>query len=188
MRRYRRLQRDVALAQDGHVEVWVAVVVGIGERGRYANRFGRHARPLGNIFKFAAAQIPPQLVVANLGDEIDVVEAVPIYIGNGYPIAVVVVIRPVVLTRIGRDLVAEADRTVFELVGEGKVAEYIELFNGLELSLSATFQPRRIDDLLGKRQLEWIGLLGGSRGLVIAIGGGPIAGCDKQRSHSREDG
>ena len=179
-------KEDIAPAQDGHVEVWIAVVVDIGERGRYPNRFGRHTRPLGNILKFAASQISPQFVVANLGDEIDIVEAIPIHVGNGYPIAVVVVIRPVVLARIGSDPVAEADSTVFELVGEGKVAKYIEL--GLKLSLSATFQPWRIDDLLGKRQLEWIGLPGGSRRLVIAIGGGPIAGCDKQRSDGREDG
>ena len=58
---------------------------------------------------FPPPTIPPELVAADLVDEIDVVEAVAVHVGNRQAVAVIVVGRLVGLAGVGDDAVLEGD-------------------------------------------------------------------------------
>src|SRR5439155_17293909 len=99
-----------------------AVVVDVGERRGDADP-ARHAdaRLASDVRKAAAAGVLPELVSADLVDEVDVVEAVAVDIGYGDAGAMVVVDRFVVEAGILDDVVHEGDTAVLQPVGELKV-------------------------------------------------------------------
>ena len=69
----------------------------------------RHAGRRRDVLEPAAAGVPPELVAADLVDEIDVGEAVAVDVGDGQAVAVIVVRRLVGLAGVGHDAVLERD-------------------------------------------------------------------------------
>ena len=130
------LEQHVAAAHGGDVEIRVAVVVDVGERGRHADLPGdRHAGRRGDVLELAAAQIPPELVAADLADEVDVGQAVAVDVGDRDAVAVIVVRRLVGLAGVVHDPVLERDAALGETVGELKVVERRDASHRLGLIL-----------------------------------------------------
>ncbi len=143
------LEEDVAAADRRDEQVHVAVVVDVREGGRDADPIGqRHARFLRDVPEPAVAEVLPELVAADLVDEVDVREAVPIHVGRRDPVAVVVVDGLVGLPRVVHDAVDEGDAAFLHLVGEVEVVEDLELADRGELGLLA----------LGERQDAGVGI------------------------------
>ena len=95
------LEQAVSRANGGDVEVRIAVVVDVRERGRHGDAVGEgDTRLVGDVFELAAAGIPPQRVSAGLGDEQDVHPAVVVDVGRSDAVAVIVVHRLVAPRRV----------------------------------------------------------------------------------------
>ena len=104
------LEQHVAAADRRDVQVGVAVVVDVGKRGGDAD-LARH-RDAGrrrDVLKLAAAGVLPQLVAADLVDEVDVGQAVAVDVRDRDAVAVVVVRRLVGLAGVVDDAVLEGD-------------------------------------------------------------------------------
>ena len=122
------LEEHVTAAHGRHVEIRVAVVVDVGKRRGHADAaLDGHARRLGDVAKFPVAEILPELVAAELADEVDVGEAVSVDVGDDDSVAMVVVIGLVELPRIVGRLVRERDPALRLLVGELKLIKDSEL-------------------------------------------------------------
>ncbi len=189
------LVEDVALAHGGDVEVGVAVVVHVGEGAGDADAVGhRHAGLAGDVLELAAAQVLPQLVVAELGEEVEVEQAVAVHVGHQQAVAVVVVDRLVGLAGVVDDLVLEGDAALGLAVGVAEVVEDLPALGRRDLRVAPRRQAghpgvdRRMEDLLRlrvRRRLRRRSGLGG--GAVVVLGrDGRRQGAERQRAGERE--
>ena len=139
------LEEHVAAADRRDVEIRVAVVVDVGERGRDAD-LGRHAHAGRgrDVLEPAAAEIPPELVPADLVHEIDVGASVAVDVRHREAVAVVVVHRLVGLAGVVDDAVLEGDAAFGEAVGELKVVERGESGRRPRLRGGESLEPRRV--------------------------------------------
>ena len=118
------LEQYVAAAHGRHVEVRVAVIVDVGERGGDADLSRqRHARLGSDVLESAAAGIPPELVAADLVDEVDVRQPISIDIRYRQAVAMVVVRGLVRLARVVNDSMRERDAAVGAPIGELEIVE-----------------------------------------------------------------
>ena len=143
------LEQHIAAAYRGDEQILIAVVVDVGERGGDADSAGQpDARLLRDVPEPASAQILPQLVAADLVDEVDVVQTVAVDVRHGDAVAVIVVDRLVVLARVVDDVVNEGDAAFLDPVGELELVEDSELVRGRHLRLLARRRahPRRRRD------------------------------------------
>jgi hypothetical protein len=130
------LEHRVTGAHGADVEVHVAVVVDIGKRGGDRNAVGQaRSRLGGDVLELAAAEVLPELVSAQLWDEIDIDQVVAIDIGRGHVVAVVVVHLLRVFSSVIHDAVQEVDAGIGKLVGEAKVMKDLEAPQALLLGV-----------------------------------------------------
>ena len=98
-------------------------------------------RGAGDVLELAAAEISPELIAADLADEVDVGAAVTIDIGNRDPVAVVVVRGFVGLAGIVDDPMPECDAAVGDAVGELEVVEHRRAGERLDLRVADGLEP-----------------------------------------------
>ena len=108
----------------------------------------------------------PELVAADLVDEIDVEQAVAVDVGDRQAVAVVVVRRLVGLAGVVDDAVLERDAALGDAIGELEIVERRNAGHRLDLCVAKRRQPRRVaqhlrDDANGRIGLR---LTGGTRG------------------------
>ena len=128
------LEQHVAAAHRRDEEILIAVVVHVGERRRHADSAGeRDARLFRDRREPAAAGVLPELVAADLVDEVDVGQAVAVDVGDREARAVVVVHGLVVFAGVLDDAVDEGDAALGQLVGELKVVERADAARALDL-------------------------------------------------------
>ena len=103
-------EQAIPVAHGGHEQVGIAVVVDVGERrrDRHVVRH-RHARLVGDVREPAIAYVLPQLVPAELGNEVEIGPPVAVDIGGGQPRAVIVVDFLVGFARVVDDPIHERD-------------------------------------------------------------------------------
>ena len=109
------LEQHVAAADGRDVQIRIAIVVDVGERGRHAD-LARHADAgrCRDVLEPAAAEIPPELVAADLVDEVDVESAVAVDVGDRDAVAVIVVRGLVGLPGVVDDAMPEGDAALGE--------------------------------------------------------------------------
>src|SRR5580765_3467294 len=133
------LEQRVATANRRDEQIFIAVVVGIGERGRHADSiWQRDAGLAGDVLEPAPAQIPPELVAADLVDEVDVVQAIAVDVRNRDAGTVIVMNGLVVLAGVFDDPVHERDAAGRLTVAELKLVKHLESAGGLPLRLLAS--------------------------------------------------
>ena len=137
-------EQPVAVAHRGDEEVGVAVVIDVRERAPDRDRV-RHteARLVGDVREPAAAQVLPQLVAAELGDEVEVGEPVAIDVGRTQSRPVVVVDLLVELSGVVDDPVLESDAARLPPIREPEVVKRLRLCGQLGFLPGALEQPRR---------------------------------------------
>ena len=151
------LEQDVAGAHRGDVEIGVAVVVDVGERGRDADLAGDgDAGGRGDVLELAAADVLPQLVAADLVRKVDVQEAVAVDVGDREAVAVVVVHGLVGLARVVDDAMAERDAAVGNAVGELEITEHRRRRRCLHLLVAAAPEPGDALEVIGDVARRWI--------------------------------
>src|SRR5215831_10141854 len=100
------LEEQIAASNRRHEQILVAVVIDVSERcGDADTPLNGDAGFRGDVSKPPAAEILPELVPTDLIHEVDVVEPVAIDVGNGDPVAVVIVNSFVVLAGVLDDVV-----------------------------------------------------------------------------------
>ncbi len=133
----------VPLADGGDEEVRMTVVVDVGEGGGDADLvLEPHPGLRGDIAELAVAEVLPELVLAELGDEVDVEETVAVHVRHRQTVAVVVVDRLVEAGAVVRALAAEGDAALRQAIGELEVVEDADLLGGGELRGLAHGQSR----------------------------------------------
>ena len=149
----------VSLANSRDVEVCIAVVVDVRERGSDGNSVGQgHARFAGDVFEFAAAGISPQRISAGLGDEQNIQPAVVINVGYRDSVAMIVVHRLVGPRRVLNAAMAKGNATFRLPVGEFERMENLEIRRGPELFPPAFPQFGRAENrprLANPRDFLW---------------------------------
>jgi hypothetical protein len=80
-----------------------------------------------SLRELALAEVLPELVVAELSDEVEVEQAVAVHVGHGEAVAVVVVDHLVLAPAVVHGFVAEGDAALGQAVGELEVVEDGEL-------------------------------------------------------------
>ncbi len=141
----------VAMAHGGDEEVRRAVVVDVDEGGGDADLvLHGHAGFGGDVLELAVAEVLPELVLAELGDEVDVEQAVAVDVRHGDAVAVVVVHRLVGAAAVVGLLVAEGDAALGLPVGELEFMEDADLAGGGELGGLAGRQGRDALVVLGE--------------------------------------
>jgi hypothetical protein len=144
------LEQHVAATNGGDHQILIAVVVEIAKGRRHADAIGeRDAGLFRDVGEPSAAEILPELVAADLVDEVDVVEAVAVHVGNGEAGAVVVVRHPIVRDLVVDRAMDERDAALGDTVRELEVVEHVKLLRGFELGLTA--RGERVDaDVRGR--------------------------------------
>ena len=143
-------EEHVAAAHGRDVEIGVAVVVDVGERGRHAHLVGhRHAGRGGDVLERAPAEVSPELIAADLRHEIDVEQAVTIDVGDGEAVTVIVVRRLVRPSRVVDDPVLEGDAALGQPIDELKVVERRDARDARELRVFHARQPGRVLEAVG---------------------------------------
>ncbi len=162
------VEQDIAAAHGGDEEVRETVVINVRKSSADADPAGQaDAGFLGDVLEFSTAEILPELVAADLVDEINVVEAVAINVSNGDAGAVVVVIGAHVAGNVVHGVVDESNAALFEFVGEVKLVEDFELFFGGELGLFSGSECFCADVLI---RVAEVGLGGGlASGLAAGL-------------------
>ncbi len=177
------LEEGVAHAHGADEEVGVAVVVDVGEGGRDRDAVGhRHAGLFGDVGELAAAQVLPQLVRAELGDEVEVGPAVAVDVGGGEAVAVVVVHRFVVAQGVVGREVLEGDAAGGQAVAELEVGVDLELPAALALGRGPKVEGLEVDVLGGHQDLARVGAGGGGFGGAVV---GVALGQRRQRGERR---
>ena len=139
------LKEHVAAANGRDVEVRVPVVVDVGKRSGHADLARhRHSGRGRDVLELAAAGILPEAVGSDLVDEVDVLSAVAVDIGNRQAVAVVVVRRLVRLAGVVDDAVPECDTAFGDAVGELEIVEGRDGSRRLDLLVAKLQEPRRI--------------------------------------------
>src|SRR5690606_7473661 len=109
-----------------NVQVGIPIVVYVREGSRNRNAVVQpDAGFLRDILEPTPADVSPELVLTDGRDEIDIDQPVPIDIGHGDAIPVVVVIGHPGSARRVHDLIPECDTALTEPIGEGKPVEYV---------------------------------------------------------------
>ena len=140
-------EEEVAAADGRDEEVLVAVVVGVREGGRDAHAVRQgHARLARDVPEAAVPDVLPELVAAELVDEVDVDETVAVHVGRGDPVAVVVVDGLVEQARVVHDPVQKRDAALLLPVREPEAVKDAELPGRRELGL-APFGERQDADV-----------------------------------------
>ena len=103
----------------------------------------------GDVVELAVAQISPELVATQLVHEVDIQASVSIDVGDGDPVAVVVVHQLVGFARVVGDTVHERDAALEHAILEPEIVKYLEAAARAELRLLPLTHPRRVEDLLG---------------------------------------
>src|SRR2546423_1546258 len=86
------LEEDVATTDRRHEQILIAVVVDVGERSGDPDAIGEPDAGFGgDVAKSSATKVLPELVAAELVDEIDVFESIAIHVCHGNAGAVIVV-------------------------------------------------------------------------------------------------
>ena len=146
-------EQDVPLTHGGDEEVGVAVVVDVGEGGRHTDPVGQaHCRRFSQVPEPAPAQVSPELIGSNLGEEIDVLESVVVHVRGGDSVPVVVMHRFPVLPRIIHDPVNEADSARFDAVREPKIVKHAEGVLLCDLQFLPDLHPFRRKHRVGNSQ------------------------------------
>jgi hypothetical protein len=136
------LEHLVAAAHGGHIQVRVAVIVDVGKGGRHAHPVSdRDPCRCRYVFKFSAAEVSPQLIAADLTDEINVREPVAVDIGNSEAVAMIVVSRLVRLAGVVDNAVLERDAAPGQSIGELEVVKHRRRGSGLDLRLAKRLEP-----------------------------------------------
>ena len=139
------LEEHVAAADRRDIQVRVPVVVDVGKRSGHADLArNRHAGGSRDVLELSATDVLPELVAADLVDEVDVSQAVPIDIGDGEAVAVIVVSRLVGLAGVVDNAVPERDAALRQAVGELEIVEGGDALSGLDLCVLKRDQPRRV--------------------------------------------
>jgi hypothetical protein len=87
-------EEQIPSSHGGDEQVLVGIVIDICERGSHGDStWRRHSRFRSHILKTAGAKVLPQLAGSGLVHKVDVRESVAIDIGDGQPVAVIVVNR-----------------------------------------------------------------------------------------------
>ena len=136
------LEQPVAVSHRRDEQVGVAVVVDVGERAR--DRDGVfHAQPrlVSDVLEPAATQVPPQLVAAELRDEVQVGQPVAVHVGGAESRPVIVMVVLVGLARVVDDSVCERDAARLPPVREPEVVQHLRLGSQRRLLGSALEQP-----------------------------------------------
>ena len=111
----------------------------------------RHAGRRRDVFEAPAAEVPPQLIAARLADEIEVQQAVAVYVRDGDAVAMVVVRRLVGTPGVVHDAVLERDAARAQAIGELKIMEGRDGLERLDLvgaQLLQNLQPLRISEVV----------------------------------------
>ena len=98
----------------------------------------------GDVLESAAPGIPPELVAADLVDEVDVEQAVAIDVRNRHAVSMIVVRRLVRLSRVVDDPVLERDAALGQPVRELEIVERRDAVNGFDLCVPKPLEPRRV--------------------------------------------
>ncbi len=168
----------------------------------------RHAGRRGDVLEPAAAGVLPELVAANLVDEVDVGQAVAVDVRDRHAVAMIVVRRLVRLAGIVDDSVLEGDAALGQAVRELEIVEHGECGHGLDLRVPNRLEPRCVLQV-GRNDTDGGGLSGGVRGSlsggVRGSSSGGVRGCSsggvrgclsrdhgsrrphEQRRHHRDD-
>jgi hypothetical protein len=132
------LEKNVTFVDGSDEEILMTGIVDIAECGGNADAiFQADAGLLRNIFKFSVAQIPPELVTAQLADKVDVVEAVTVDVGHGNAGAMIVVHGHVLTGGVRYGTIAKRDAALFQLIAEMELVEDLELALGFKLRFFA---------------------------------------------------
>ena len=117
-------EQMIAVADRGDEQIGKTVIIDVGKGGGDGNLVGQSdSSALRYVLEFPAAEVPIQPVCAELRGEIDIEQAVPIYICHGQPIAVIVMDWLVVLSGIVNRVVLKLDFAGGETVLETEVME-----------------------------------------------------------------
>ena len=103
----------------------------------------------GDVLEPAAAGVPPELIAADLVDEIDVGSSVAVDVGDRQAVAVIVVSRLVGLSGVVDDAVPERDAACGQPVGELEVVERRDAGHRLDLRITQLLQPGRVLQIVG---------------------------------------
>ena len=143
-------EQAVATSHGRHEEVGIPVVVGVRERRADADLArGPDARQPGDVVELAVAEISPELVATQLIHEVNIQASVSIDVGDGEPVAVVVVHQFVRFARVVGDTVHEGDAALEQAILEPEIVDNLEAAPRAELRLLPLTHPRRVEDLLG---------------------------------------
>ena len=155
------LEQHVARLHPGHEEIRVPVVVVVGEGGRDAQPVVESDTGcLGDVLEGAVTPVAPELVAAELGDQIEVAATVTIDIGNRDAVAVIVVSGLEGLGVVLGHQVAKRDATLGSAIAETEIVEDPEAGPGGELGGSPPFESLDPDVLRrDPHRLSFIGRL-----------------------------
>ena len=134
-----------------------------------------------------AAGVSPELVAADLIDEVDVRQPVSVDVRDRQAVAVIVVRRLVRDGGVVDDPVPERDTALGPPVLEPEVVERGEARGGLDLLLAALLEPRRVLQPVGhdKDRLRLLGLRGRCGGRLRAQ---RIVNCRREHARACGDG
>jgi len=136
------LEEHVAAAHRRDVQIRMAVVVDVGKRRGYGDLArDPDAGGLRDVLEPAAAEIPPQLIAADLTREIHVEEAVAVDVRDRDAVPVIVVDGLVRLARVGDDVVLERDAALGEAIGELEIVENRGGARGFGLLVREPLEP-----------------------------------------------
>ncbi len=166
------LEQHVAASNGRDVEIGIAVVVDIGERRRDADLAGyAHTGRLRDVLELAAAEVPPELIAADLIQKVDVEKAVAVDVGDRDAVPVIVVRGLVRLARVLDSVMDERNTAFGEPVGELEIVECLDGRTGIQLSVAETLKPVEILEIV-RHELH---LGGAGRGSL----------CDRRPHHGR---
>ena len=103
----------------------------------------------GDVLEPAAAGVSPELVAADLVDEIDVGTSVAVDVGDRQAVAVIVVSGLVGLARVVHDAMAERDAAGGQPIGELEIMECRDAGHGLDLRITQLLQPGSFLQIVG---------------------------------------
>src|SRR5437763_564721 len=138
------LKQPIPMAHGRDEQVWITVVVDVGERAPHADRVG-HAQPGsgGDVHEPAAADVFPELVGAELRHEIEIGETIAIDVRGAHAAPVVVVRELVGPAGVVDDPVLERDAAGPPVVREPEVVRHMRARSQLDFLARPLGQPRR---------------------------------------------
>ncbi len=139
------LEHHIATANRGHVQVGVAIVVDVRERRGHAD-LARHRDSglSGDVLKPAAPEILPELIAADLADEVNVEESIPVDVRYRDAVSVVVVSRLVRLSGIVDYPMFECNPAGRESIDELEIVKSRHAGHGLGLLVCQPTKPRHL--------------------------------------------